>query len=721
MVNINLVIRQGANNPSGLQVFITAPGCNNAFAVPEPNQLYELQKSWRHRFLKHHDPAFVWPQGAAVVKTYSNQLRLALQQWIESPDWQPLQQLLVALPNLPLTLRLEQVKAELYSLPWESLCLQRRIWRVDGNGLSNIKQVTLQARKPRVLLVVGAEQGLNLDGEINQLMQLQRSGRIQLTMLRAEHCSAISLNKALTESSGWNAALFLGHSNSGPMGGVLHLGDGSQINGQSLESHLAIAAKNGLRLLMFNSCSGLQLASVAARAGINWSICFLELVPSKAAATAFAELLTGLETGADLVTSLAKTKATLASNEYFEGCDLLLASVATSDAEEFKLPLRRRRQLLLRLASSSRHQAIAAVAFTAVALLMELNPSNLVNTYLLDRRLDVQRAWRQLVKQPGPQVDISNKPIPVLLLDQATFQSLGVPAVADHTSRYALAEVLKRTPPDQVPLVGLDVLIDQPRSGTNQLAEVIQKQPGRRVVAGYLSPYSDPSQGAVGNMWFQSSILNKVGMKSADLAVGTAARDGLLKPVPLHTQYAISKENFAGALSKPPQSFLPSDRIIDWSLNWANWVYLVQPAGLASLRNPILLVGTNGRLGENAVDLFAAPATVQGALQRGDKPIWDGNAREVPGVLVQAVLIQTLNLGHWLTPISQTLCTGAAASLGVLLAAFYEQRRNRLIAVALIALISCPLAFSLAIWQLWLVPLLLPLLALTTTTVSRND
>ena len=655
MVNINLVIRQGANNPSGLQVFITAPGCNNAFAVPEPNQLYELQKSWRHRFLKHHDPAFVWPQGAAVVKTYSNQLRLALQQWIESPDWQPLQQLLVALPNLPLTLRLEQVKAELYSLPWESLCLQRRIWRVDGNGLSNIKQVTLQARKPRVLLVVGAEQGLNLDGEINQLMQLQSSGRIQLTMLRAEHCSAISLSNALAKSSGWNAALFLGHSNSGPMGGVLHLGDGSQINGQSLESHLAIAAKNGLRLLMFNSCSGLQLASVAARAGINWSICFLELVPSKAAATAFAELLTGLETGADLVTSLAKTKATLASNEYFEGCDLLLASVATSDAEEFKLPLRRRRQLLLRLASSSKKQAIAAVAFSAVAFLMELTPSNPLNTYLLDRRLDVQRAWRQLVKQPGPQVDISNKPIPVLLLNQDTIRALGVPAVADHTSRYALAEVLKRTPPDQVPVVGLDVLIDQPRSGTNQLAELIQKQPGRRVVAGYLSPYSDPSQGAAGSGWFQSSILNKVGMESADLAVGTVASAGLLKPVPMHTQYAINKENFAGALSKPPQSFLPSDRIIDWSLNWANWVYLVQPAGLASLRNPILLVGTNGRLGENAVDLFAAPATVQGALQRGDKPIWDGNAREVPGVLVQAVLIQTLNLGHWLTPISQTL------------------------------------------------------------------
>ena len=721
MENINLVIRQGPDNPTVFQVFISAPGFQNAFAVPEEIQLYQLQLAWRTRFLKHHDPAFEWPAGAAVVKTYSDKLRLALQQWIESPAWQPLQQLLVDLPNLPLTIRLEQVKEELCTLPWESLCLQRSIWRVDGNGFSNIPQLKLQARKPRVLLLVGAENGLNLDGEINQLTQLQRSGRIQLTMLRAQNCSAVALRNALAEKSGWNAVLYLGHSSSGPMGGVLHLGDGSQLDGQNLEGNLAIAAQNGLRLLMFNSCSGLQLANVAACAGVNWSICFLELVPSKAAATAFAELLVGLEEGADLVTSLAKTRATLASKESFEGCDLLLATVATSDAEKFKLPLRRRRQVLLRLASSSKKQVGAAVAFTAVACLMELTPSNPVNIYLLDRRLDVQRAWRQLVKQPGPQVDVRNKRIPVLLLNPDTIRALGEPAVADHTSRYALAEVLKRTPPDQVPVVGLDVLIDQPKSGTNQLAEVIQKQPERRVVAGYLSPYSDPSQGAVGSSWFQSSILNKAGMEAADLAVGTASTDGLRKPVPLHTQNAISKQNFAGSLSNHPQRVLPSDRVIDWSLNWANWIYLVQPAELASLQNSILLVGTNGYLGENPVDLFPAPATVKDALKRGDKPIWGGNAGKVPGVLVQAVLIQSLNLGHWLTPISQSLCTAAAASLGILLAAFYERRRIRLIAVGLFIVIICPMAFYLAVWQLILVPLVIPMLALLTTATNGND
>ena len=300
-------------------------------------------------------------------------------------------------------------------------------------------------------------------------------------------------------------------------------------------------------------------------------------------------------------------------------------------------------------------------------------------------------------------------------------QALGVPAVADHTSRYALAEVLKRTPPDQVPVVGLDVLIDQPRSGTNQLAEVIKQQHERRVVAGYLSPYSYPSQGAVGSTWFQSSILNKVGMETADLAVGTAASAGSSKPLPLRTQYAISKEHFAGALSNHPQRVLPSDRIIDWSLNWANWIQLVQPVDLATLKSKLLLVGTNGYLGNNAVDIFYAPSSVEWAPLRGDKPLWNGRPSEVPGVLVQAVLIQSLNLNHWLTPVSQTLCTGAAAALGVLLAAFYERRRDQLVAVAIIILIICPLAFYLAIWQLILVPLAIPFLALLTTMSIKND
>ena len=716
---IDLLIRQAPDSNGSLQVFLAAEGRQDAFVVPIPSQLLNLQLVWRQRFLRHHDPAFAWAEGAAVVRSYSEQLRQALQQWIESPGWQPLQGLLADLPELPLTVRLDGVDAALSSLPWEALCLQRPIWRLDGDGPAAGRSAPVRARKPRILLLVGSEQGLSLDGEVERLQDQQRSGRIRLTVLRGQAFTPAALRTTLAQIAGWDAVLYLGHTSAGPNGGVLHLGDGSQLDGQSLGNDLASAARRGLRLLLFNSCSGLQLAERAVRAGIDWAVCFLEPVPSAAAALAFKQLLKALETGSDLQSAIVHTRQVLAERDGFEGCELLLAAVATPTAEPYRLPLRRRRQLVLRLASSKRKQAIAAGAFIAAALVMELTPTNPLNNYLLDRRLEVQRLWRQVTRQPEPR---PSSPIPVLLLDPATTSpELGVVQASNHTSRLALAEVLEKTPPAQVPLVGLDVVFDQSRPGTDQLASVLRSQPGRRVVGGFVPPLGAPCQGQSGNTWLQSSPLSAAGLIGKSLAVGTAGSCGELKPVPLHLLYAITSDNFAGALSNQSDVVLPADRVIDWSLNWAEQIRLVQPAELPKLKAPVLLVGTSGRLGNHSEDLFEAPATVQDALLRGDQPLWSGNAREVPGVLVQAVLIQSLNMRHWLTPLSQTICTAAAAALGLVLAALLEKRQHRLIAVALIAVVVCPLALGLAIGPLWLVPLLLPLLALSAATLCRDD
>jgi CHASE2 domain-containing sensor protein len=719
---IDLLIRQAADSSSQLQVFLTAPGRQDAFVVPSPSQLLTLQQVWRQRFLKHHDPAFVWAEGAAVVRSYSEQLRQGLQQWIESPAWKPLQRLLADLQDLPLTVRLDGVDGALRSLPWEALSLQRPIWRLDGDAPAAGSSAPMRARKPRILLLVGSEAGLSLDGEVERLQEQQRSGRIQLTVLRGQSFTPAGLRNALAQSAGWDAVLYLGHTSAGPNGGVLHLGDGSQLDGQALEAQWAVAAHQGLQLLIFSSCSGLQLAHHAICAGINWAVCFVELVPTAAAAAAFAQLLAGLEAGLDLHSAVNQARSHLAAIVGFEGCDLLLAAVATPASEPLRLPLRRRRQLVLRLAQSNRRQVMAAAAVTAMAFAIELTPSNTINTYLLDRRLELQRSWRQLIQQPGPQPSVQRPVIPVLLLDPTiTTPALGAAPAADHTPRLALAAVLQRTPAAQVPVVGLDVLFDRDRPGTKALAAVLRAQPGRRVVGGELSPFSDPTQQKSSSDWLRQSPLSAAGLHVADLAVGTAAGNGRLKPVPIWTQYPITAASFAGALSNRKAPLLPVDRVIDWSLNWADQIRLVQEDQLPSLRAPLLLVGTSGRLTDGSADLFAAPATVQNALLRGDQPLWQGNAREVPGVLLQAVLIQSLNHGHWLTPCSLALCTLAASGLGVLLAAGLEQPQHRLVAVLLITAFSLPLAFSLAVFQLWLVPLLLPLVALCATTFCRDD
>lgn len=679
---IDLLIRQAADGNGSLQVFLAAEGRQDAFVVQVPSQLLNLQLVWRQRFLKHHDPAFAWGEGAAVVRSYSEQLRQSLQKWLESSAWQPLIGLLADLPAVPLTVKLVGVDAALSSLPWESLTLQRPIWRLDGDGPSSRSSAPVRARKPRVLLLVGSEQGLNLDDEVDRVQAQQRNGRIRLTVLRGRAFTPAALRASLSESAGWDAVLYLGHSSAGPNGGLLHLGDGSQVDGQSLEGDFAAAASHGLRLLLFNSCSGLQLAECAVCSGIDWAVCFLELVPSAAAALAFDQLLVALETGCDLQAAIAQTRKVLADRDGFEGCELLLAAVATTTAQTFRLPLRRRRQLLLRLASSKRKQAIAAGAFVAAAMAMELTPANPLNSYLLDRRLEMQRIWRQVTQQPGPGTGRNNPVIPVLLLDTSmTNSALGGAPESDHTSRFVLAEVLKLTPPTQVPVVGLDVVFDQPRPGTGDLAALLRSQPARKVIGGFVPTLGSPCQGQSGSDWLQSSPLAAAGLIGKSLAVGTAGSCGTRKHVPLHLLYRITDENFSGALSKQSNPVLPADRVIDWSLNWSEQIRLVQPAELASLKAPVLLVGTSGRLANQSEDLFEAPATVQDALLRGDQPLWSGNAREVPGVLVQAVLIQSLNLRHWLTPLSQTICTAAAASLGVLLAALLEKRQHRFIAL----------------------------------------
>ncbi len=752
---IDLLIRQDTNGGNGLQVFLSAPGRQDAFLVPIPNQLLTLQQVWRQRFLKHHDPAFTWDDGAAVVRSYSEQLRQGLQQWLDSTSWSPLQRLLVELPALPLTLRLDGVDPALSALPWETLALQRPLWRLDGDGSSGSAVSSVRARKPRILLLVGSEKGLNLDAEVEQLQDQQRSGRIRLTVLRGGGFTPATLRAALAQSVGWDAVLFLGHSSAGPNGGRIHLGDESQIDGKALDANLAVAASNGLRLLLFNSCSGLQLAERAVRVGIAWAVCFLEPVPSAAAGLAFVQLLKTLETGSDLQAAIEQTRQVLAERDGFEGCELLLAAVATPKASPFQLPLRRRRQFVLRLAKSKQKQVIAAAAFMGVAFLMELTPYNFLNTYLLDRRLDLQRSWRQLTAQPGPLPKADAQPISVLLLNRSSIAELGSDPGHDYTPRSALAELLKRTPVAQVPVVGIDVILDDrwtrmrfslPRGEgdyvvdaairrqqeqqdlalrdleTFSLASVIRSQPARKVVGGFVGTDSSIHLDGDSVDWVRASPLTEAGLLPFDLAVGTAADDdGLLKPVPLHLVSAITKDHFSGALSRVKSPFIPADRIIDWSMDWAPWIRLVQPDELSALRTPVLLVGTGGYLNQQPVDLFAAPAVVQNALMRGDQPIWDGKTREIPGVLVQAVLIQSLNLRHWLTPLSQTLCTAAAASLGVVLAALWEKRFHRLIALGLIVLLSCPLAWSLAIGSLLLVPLLLPLLALSSTTLCRDD
>jgi hypothetical protein len=142
----------------------------------------------------------------------------------------------------------------------------------------------------------------------------------------------------------------------------------------------------------------------------------------------------------------------------------------------------------------------------------------------------------------------------------------------------------------------------------------------------------------------------------------------------------------------------------------------VELSELPGLKAPALVLGAEGSLDRDGDDLFSAPGAMAPALTQ----IWQGAERKVPGVLIPAVLAQSRLLRHWLTPVPQTLTTALAAGLGVLLAAAQANRRGWLWLVAAIIVVALPLCWQLAIIQLWLLPLALPLAALTATALLRR-
>ena len=711
MESIDLTL-EPTGAPDQLTAFLISPAGTAAFPVPIPAQLAQLHQVWLRRFLAHHDPA--GPQvPAAVVHDYSNRLAAAMERWLQQPQWQPLRTTLEQLPDLPLRLRCSGSLQLIERLPWEALSLARPIWRLDGPPAAAAPAALQRSmRRPRLLLLVGDEQDLDLSTDIAQLERLNQQRRIELHILRGQACSLSGLRIALHDRQSWDVLVFIGHSAADPQGGGrLQLGDASWLGGHALAAELQNAGPHGLSLVLLNSCAGLDLARSCTTAGVPWALCFRETVPTRAASLAFTALLEQLEQGSGFCAALEQVRQQLAATGP-AGSELLLSAMGAANATELVLPLSHRRRFQLRLAASKPAQAIAAAALVAIAGTAELLPTTPLTTYLLDRRLYVQRLWRQATNQPGP----TRPPLAVLLLDERrAYPALGVTPTPGRVARSALAEVLRRTPVSQVPVVGLDVVLDEAAANTDQLAAVIRQQQRQKVVGGWFG--ADTTAQQAGLTTKPLPLLSQAGLVAGNLAVGTTGNAGLdRQPMPLRLLEAVDANNFAGAITALPNPRLPTESVLDWSIDWLPLIELVSVEDLPTLRSQVLVVGTDGRIDSDQADLFSAPGAIRPAL-----PSWGGASDVLPGALVQAVLAQSMALGHWLTPSPLPAVTVLSAGLGVVLAAALPRRRRRIPWLAGTAALTVPICLQLAVSHRILLPIALPLTAVTTTALIRRD
>ena len=722
MESFDLQLHRADNGPV-VTAFLQGPTGNRSFGLSIPDQLFRSRDLWIDKLILHLE------QGrptADAVRHYAERLCVLLGEWLEDGSWLPLQQALQSHPGLPLRISCFDGTGQLALLPWEQLPLARPIWRL-GQASCALKSNRSSGRLTRVLLLVGNERGLDLSPELERFSALKRQGRIDLTVLRGTECHPSAIRSALAQAKGWDLLVFLGHSDADPStGGRLLLGDGGSIAGASLTPELKTAASNGLGLAVLASCSGLDLAQTFCGAGIPWTLCFREKVPTQAAAITVLSLLEKLEAGVPFSQAIGAVRELL-GREGPATSELLLSAVSCTDATGFTLPLRKRQQIKLRLASSQKPQLVAAAIAVVLGASNDLVPWNPVNLGLLDRRLNVQRVWRQLTHQEGP----TTAALPLLMLDAKAYQDFGVDPnqEGDQVSRQVLARVLQAAPPERVPSVALDFVLDSKGSEPKAYQEfltTIQKQRRPSLFAGYFGPTTcAPNSGRSSHPLTE---LTAEGLQSFDLSVETSSNSNSNCPeeklVPLQLHHGLWGKHFAVAVSKNPVGQIPSESIIDWSINWQSMITPMRDRqSLEKLRAPILLVGSNG-YGVNTTnsrkDVFVAPWAAKRALSSLEQA-----DSTIPGVLVQAVLAQSVAMHHWLPPLLQSATAALAAGLGVVLAAVETRRSRQLLWLGVIAIATTVVALQIAVTPLvggtlFLIPLVLPLATITAVVLSRR-
>ncbi|MFM7676547.1 MAG: CHAT domain-containing protein [Synechococcus sp.] len=700
-----------------------------------------------------------------AVQATAQALLAALEGFWRHPGWEALHQSLEEYPELPLCLEIPPAPVASApadhpllladQLPWESLLREERpIWRVRSiTARPPSRLARPRWRRPRLLLINGPSEGLQIQEQVGHLMALQGSGRIELEVLRNEGSSVdTALDRLRNDPQGWDGLIYLGHGESSPQSVAGLRLERGLLAGRALVDALRLATP---QLVLLSRCHGTDLIPLCLEAGVPWVLAFRGEVPDPIALAAFAPFWQALLEGSSLLE--ATTQARHVLERTHPGSSPLLSLVGRVNAEPLRLPLRRRHLWWKRLAHSQRRQLVATGAALGVGLLAygpgwgAGHPLGMPNA-LLEFRLEAQTAWRDLRAAPSaPPKDTRPSPLVVWLLSRG----LAYPHQSERVSRQALVSVLQALPPERAPVVGIDVVLEETADpplqadATQALAALIQVQ-RRPELFNIHVPVRSRRPGAVGEASRPSPILQRSGLRStsASLGIPEDSPELRLQDFPLQLIEAVGPGTFAWTLAQggggaPPRGGLPAGSVIDWSVDWfAPSVMRIVRIGSLPPAAPLppgarVLVGVDprseargnapGAQPEPGLDLFEVPAALSAQSSRRTASrtptSWLNAAeeKELPGALLQAVWAESLRRGYWLTPLAPLPTMTLAAGLGVLLAAALERRRQRFLALAMLSLLAVPAALELALGLRLLVPLLFPLGALWASCLSRRE
>jgi hypothetical protein len=363
---------------------------------------------------------------------------------------------------------------ELARLPWEAweLAPERaplgtvRIARTFAHSpdIYPVKK-PLRYRRPRILALIGHDPELPLHEDWKTLRSSLKSiADIYRVQWQPDDGIVEIKNKIaadISDNRGWDVLFFAGHSDETSTGGRLAIASNLSLSIGELEDHLIEARENGLQLAVFNSCSGLPIATKLVELGMQ-VVVMREPIPHKAAQIFLKQFCQQLAEHQDVHDALQHACYHLQSVEKFAhpSAYLIPSFFSPANAAPFRLEPSRWRRCTPR-----------GLALATLVLLSLMTP---VQDWLLDRRVLIQAMYRNTTNQLPRE---TLPPVRLIAIDRESInratETMDGFQVKPMDRRY-LANLVTRLSTLGVKVIGIDYFLNQPEPNTEQLAKSIQ-------------------------------------------------------------------------------------------------------------------------------------------------------------------------------------------------------------------------------------------------------
>ena len=281
-------------------------------SLPPAPQLKETYDSWQYNYQNLNSTSRISAKkitydgsiqkSATESRFLVNKIKQQLNEWLNSPQFQPIWRKLIEkiFPNETVRILIRTTDKQLRKLPWHLWELLDRypyaeiaLATNDYEKIESNQKTKIQERRVSILAILGDSRGINI-AEDKQILTDTLTDA-ELVFLCEPKPEAIS---AQLWDRKWDILFFAGHSQTESETGRIYINPEDSISLEELSYALKRSVEQGgLKLAIFNSCDGLGLAGFLEKLNLPQIIVMREPVPDLVAQQFLKYFLTNFASG----------------------------------------------------------------------------------------------------------------------------------------------------------------------------------------------------------------------------------------------------------------------------------------------------------------------------------------------------------------------------------------------------------------------------------------